>query len=62
MGFTLPERRLVWRVGDSLTHISSALPKLLRCVSWNVPDQRKAVEALLLQWVLLEPQHALQVC
>ncbi len=41
--------------------MSSVLPKLLRCVSWSVAEQRKVAESLLAKWVLLEPEHALQV-
>ena len=60
-GFTLPERRLLWKAREDLTHVSSVLPKILRCVSWSVPDQRKVAESLLPRWTLLEPEHALQV-
>lgn len=60
-GFTQPERRLLWKVREDLTGISSALPKLLRCVSWHRIEQRKIVHALLKRWVNIDPEHTLQV-
>ena len=60
-GFTQPERRLLWKVREDLTGISSALPKLLRCVSWHRLEQRRIVHSLLTRWVTLDPEHAIQV-
>jgi hypothetical protein len=62
LGFTLPERKIVWKARNSLVTMSSALAKLMRCVSWTQLEQRTAVYSLLPHWVPLDMGDALQVC